>query len=114
MNTTIRKVLGFSLIILLLLSFPEVASARKQGPVWQKGTVTKAAWTEGKSKYIEVDGDTYAFLPDDRVRITRQYEAPGEQWLSEKLPLEKIYIGTEVLIRVRGMEIHQLIVEEKP
>jgi len=30
MNTTIRKVLGFSLIILLLLSFPEVASARNK------------------------------------------------------------------------------------
>ena len=61
----------------------------KQGPVWQKGMVTKAAWTEGKEKYIEVDSETYTFLPDDGVKITRQYKAPNGQWYSEKLSLDK-------------------------
>jgi hypothetical protein len=112
MSATIKKVLTFSLITFLLVSFSAVASARKQGPVWQKGTVTKAAWTEGTKKYIEVDGDTYTFLPDDRVRIIRQYNAPGEQWLLENLSLDKVNLGTKVLIRVQGMEIHQLTVEE--
>ena len=112
MSNTIKKLLTFSLMILLLISFTGIASARKQGPVWQKGTVSKAAWTEGKHKYIGVDGDTYTFLPDDRVRIRRQYKAPGGQLLSERLTLDKVYLGTEVLIRVEGMAIHQLIVEE--
>ena len=51
MSNTIKKILTFSLMILLLISFTGIASARKQGPVWHKGTVTKAAWTEGKEKY---------------------------------------------------------------
>ena len=112
MSNNIKKLLTFSLVFLLLISFTGIASARKQGPVWQKGTVSKAAWTEGEHKYIEVDGDTYTFLPDDRVRIRRQFKTPGGQWFAEKLPLDKVYPGTEVLIRVEGMVIHQLIVEE--
>jgi hypothetical protein len=112
MSNTKKKVLAFSLMIILLISFAGISFARNQGPVWQKGTVTKAAWTEGTKKHIEIDGDTYTFLPDDRVRITRQYKAPGQQSVVEKLPLDRVYPGTEVLIRVRGMEIHQLTVEE--
>ena len=113
MSTAIKKVLTFTLMTFLLISFSGIASAKKQGPVWHKGTVTKAAWTEGKDKCIEVDNEKYIFLPLDRVPITRQYKAPNGQWLSEKLPLDKIYIGTEVLIRGEGLEIYQLIVEEK-
>ncbi len=113
MSATIKKVLTFSLIALLFIAFSEIASAKKQGPVWHKGVVTKAAWTEGKDKCIEVDNETYTFLPLDRVQITRQYKAPNGQWVSEKLPLDRIYIGTEVLIRGEGLEIYQLIVEEK-
>ena len=112
MSTTIRKALTFSLITLLLLSFSGVAFARKQGPVWQNGTVTKVAWTEGKEKYIEVDSETYTFLPDDRVRITRHYRSPGGQWYKTNFPLDKVYLGTEVWIRVEGRQIYQLIVEE--
>jgi len=113
MSATIKKVLTFSLIALLLISFSGIASAeKKQGPVWYKGTVTKAAWTEGDTKYIEVDGEKYTFLPLDREKITRQYKAPNGQWVSEKLPLEKVSIGREVLIRGEGLEILQLIVEE--
>jgi hypothetical protein len=112
MSTKTKNVLTFGLMIILLTSFTGITFARNQGPVWQKGTVTKASWVEGKHRYIEVDGDTYTFLPDDRVRIARQYKAPGDQWVFEKLPLDKVYPGTEVLIRVRGMEIHELTVEE--
>jgi len=113
MSATIKKVLTLTLITVLLLSFSGIASAKKkQGPVWYKGTVTKAAWTEGGTKYIEVDSETYTFLSEDRVKITRQYKAPNGQWVSEKLPLEKVSIGTEVLIRGEGLEILQLIVEE--
>jgi len=112
MSNNIKKLLTFSLVFLLLISFTGIASARKQGPVWQKGTVSKAAWTEGKHKYIGVDGDTYTFLPDDRVRITRQFRTPGGQWHAVTLPLDRVYLGTDVLIRVEGMAIHQLIVEE--
>ena len=112
MSATIKKVLTFSLMIFLLISFTGIASARKQGPVWQKGTVTKAAWTEGKEKYIEVDSETYTFLPDDRVKITRQYKAPNGQWYSEKLSLDKVNLGTKVLIKGEGLQIYQLIVEE--
>jgi len=112
MSATIKKVLTFSLITFLLVSFSAVASARKQGPVWQKGTVTKAAWTEGKEKHIEVDSETYTFLPDDRVKITRQYKAPNGQWYSEKLSLDKVNLGTKVLIKGEGLQIYQLIVEE--
>ena len=113
MSATIKKVLTLTLITVLLISFSGIASAKKkQGPVWYKGTVTKAAWTEGDTKYIEVDGEKYTFLPLDRVKITRQYKAPNGQWVSEKLPLEKVSIGTEVLIRGEGLEILQLIVEE--
>jgi len=112
MSSTINKVLIFSLIAFLLISFSQIASAKKQGPVWHKGVVTKAAWTEGETKCIEVDLEKYTFLPLDRVQITRQYKAPNGQWVSEKLPLDKIYVGTEVLIRGEGLEIYQLIVEE--
>jgi len=112
MSATIKKVLTLTLITLLLVSFSEMASAKKTRPVWHKGTVTKAAWAEGKAKCIEVDNDQYTFQPLERVQITRQYKAPNGQWVSEKLPLEKLYTGTKVLIRVVGLEIYQLIVEE--
>jgi hypothetical protein len=113
MSATIRKVLTFSLIALLLITFSEIASAKKkQGPVWHKGTVTKAAWTVGGTRFIEVDSETYTFLSEDRVKITRQYRAPNGQWLTEPLPLNKIYLGTTVLIRVEGLHLHQLTVEE--
>jgi hypothetical protein len=112
MSNTIKKPLTFGLVILLLISFAGIASARKQGPVWQKGTVSKAAWTEGEHKYIEVDGDIYTFLPDDRVRIRQQFRTPGGQWHAVTLSLDKVYPGTEVLIRVEGKVIHQLVVEE--
>jgi hypothetical protein len=112
MNITIKKILAFSLMTLLLISFSGIASARKTMPVWEKGEVTKAAWKEGNEKYIEVDSERYIFLPDDRAKITRQYKAPNGQWYSESFSLDKVYIGTKVLIRVIGMEIHQLIVEE--
>jgi len=113
MSATIKKVLTFTLIAFLVISFAGIASAKKrQGPVWHKGTVTRAAWTEGGTKYIEVDSEKYTFLSLDQVKITRQYKAPNGQWVSEKLPLEKISIGTEVLIRGEGLEILQLIVEE--
>lgn len=114
MSATIKKVLTFSLMTFLLISFSGIASAKKQGPVWHKGTVTKAAWTEGKDKCIEVDSEKYTFLlPLERVKITRQYKAPNGQWQVEKMPLDKVYLGTEVLIRVEGLVIYQLIVEEK-
>jgi hypothetical protein len=113
MSATIKKVLTFTLITFLLISFSGIASAKKQGPVWHKGTVTKAAWTEGKKIFIEVDSETYTLKSKEHAIITRQYKAPNGQWLSEKLPLDKIYIGTEVLIRGEGLEIYQLIVEEK-
>jgi hypothetical protein len=112
MSATIKKVLTFSLIALLLVSFSEIASARKSRPIWHKGTVTKAAWTEATTKCIELDNEKYTFLPLDRVQITRQYKAPNGQWVSEKLSLDKIYTGTKVLIRGEGFEIYQLIVEE--
>jgi len=113
MSATIKKVLTFSLIALLLITFSEIASAKKkQGPIWHKGTVTKAAWTEGSTKFIEVDSETYTFLSGDRVKIIRQYKAPNGQWMTEPLPLNKVYLGTIVLIRVEGLHIHQLIVEE--
>jgi hypothetical protein len=113
MSATIKKVLTLSLIALLLISFSEIASARKkQGPVWHKGVVTKHAWTEGKDTFIEVDGDKYTFLTVDGAKIERQYKAPNGQWVSEKLPLNRIFTGTEVLIRGEGLEILQLIVEE--
>ena len=113
MSATIKKVLTLTLITFLLISFSEIASAKKkQGPIWHKGTVTKAVWTEGKDKCIEVDSEKYTFLPLDRVQITRQYKAPNGQWLSEKLSLDKIYTGTKVLIKGEGLEIYQLIVEE--
>ncbi|MGE5838599.1 MAG: hypothetical protein ACM34H_01600 [Deltaproteobacteria bacterium] len=112
MNAIVRKTLALALLILFLISFSGIASARKQGPVWQKGTVSKVAWSEGSKRYIGVDEDTYTFLPDDRVRIARMYKAPGGGWLSEKLSLDRVYVGTDVLIRVEGMVIHQLIVEE--
>jgi hypothetical protein len=113
MSATIKKVLTFTLITFLLISFSEIASARKSRPVWHKGMVTKAAWTEGQTMCIELDDEKYTLLPLERVKITRQYKAPNGQWVSEKLPLERVYIGTTVLIRVVGLEIHQLIVEEK-
>jgi len=113
MSTTIRKVLAFCLITLLFLSFFGVASARKQGPIWQKGTVTKASWTEGKEKFIEVDSEKYTFLPDDRVRIARYYKTSDEQWYRRNIPLDGVYLGTEVWIRVEGRLIYQLIIEEK-
>lgn len=112
MNMTIKKLLAFSLMTLLLISFSGIASARKSTPVWQKGEVTKAVWKEGNEKHIEVDSEIYTFLPDDRVRVTRQYKAPNGQWYSESLSLDKVYLGTKVLIRVIGLEIHQLVVEE--
>jgi len=113
MSATIRKVLTFSLIALLLVSFSEFASARKkQGPVWHKGVVTQPPWTEGKDTFIEVDGDKYTFLTVDGAKVERQYKAPNGQWVSEKLPLNRIFIDTEVLIRGEGLEILQLIVEE--
>jgi len=112
MSATIKKVLTLTLITFLLISFSGIASARKQGPVWYKGTVTKAAWTEGKDKCIEVDSEKYTFLPLDRVQITRQYNAPNGHWYTEKLSLDKIYTGTKVLIKGEGLEIYQLIVEE--
>jgi hypothetical protein len=113
MSATIKKVLTLALIGLLIISFSGIASAKKkQGPVWHKGTVTKAAWTEGGTRYIEVDDERYNFLSLDNVRITRQYKAPNGQWVSETLPLDRIHIGTEVLIKGEGLEILQLIVEE--
>jgi hypothetical protein len=113
MSATIKKILTFALITFLLVSFSGLAAAKKkQGPVWHKGVVTKAAWTEGGTRYIEVDTEKYTFLPLDQVKITRQFKTPKGQWVSEKLPLEKILIGTEVLIRGEGLEILQLIVEE--
>ena len=114
MSATIKKVLTFALIAFLVMSFAGIASAKKkQGPVWHGGTVTKAAWTEGKVRYIEVDDEKYTFLPEDRVKITRHYKTAKGQWLSEKLSLNKVYVGTRVLLRVQGLEIHQLIAEEK-
>jgi hypothetical protein len=113
MSATIKKVLTFSLIALLLVSFSGLASAKKKpGPVWYKGVVTKAAWTEAGTTCIEVDNEKYTFLPLDQVKITRQYRAPNGQWLSESMPLSRVYTGTEVLIRGEGLEIYQLIVEE--
>jgi hypothetical protein len=115
MSATIKKVLTFTLITFLVVSFSGIASAKKkQGPVWYKGIVTKAAWTEAGTTCIEVDSEKYTFLPRDQVRITRQYRAPNGQWVSEKLSLDKINVGTEVLIRGEGLEILQLIVEERP
>jgi hypothetical protein len=95
MSATIKKILTFSLIAVLLIAFSDIASAKKkQGPVWHAGTVTKAAWTEGQDKCIEVDNDKYTFLSDDRAKITRQYQAANGQWKSETLPLNKVYVGT--------------------
>jgi hypothetical protein len=112
MNSTTRRVSAFCLITLLLLSFFGVASARKQGPVWQRGTVTKASWTEGKEKFIEVDSEEYTFLPDGRVRIARYYKTSDGQWYRRNVHLDQVYLGTEVWIRVEGRVIYQLIIEE--
>jgi hypothetical protein len=112
MGATIRKVLTFALITFLLISFSGIASAKKQGPVWQKGTVTKAAWTEGKEILIEVDSEKYTFLPDDRVRIARYYKTSDGQWYRRNVRLDGVYLGTEVWIRVEGRLIYQLIIEE--
>jgi hypothetical protein len=112
MNSTTRRVSAFCLITLLLLSFFGVASARKQGPVWQRGTVTKASWTEGKEKFIEVDSEEYTFLPEDRVRIARYYKTSDGQWYRRNVHLDQVYLGTEVWIRVEGRVIYQLIIEE--
>jgi hypothetical protein len=113
MNTTAKRVSAFCLITLLLLSFFGVASARKQGPVWQKGTVTKASWTEGKKRLIEVDAEEYTLLPGDRVRIARYYKTPDGQYYSRNIPLDGVSVGNEVWIRVEGRLIYQLIIEEK-
>jgi len=114
MSATIKRVLTFTLIALVVVSFSAVASAKKkQGPMWYNGTVTKAAWTEGKDTYIEVDGEKYIFLSGDRVKVTRQYRAAGGQWNSENLPLSKVYTGTKVLFKAEARHLHELIVEEK-
>ena len=113
MNSCTKKILIFTLTIFLLIFFSGIASARNTGPVWHKGTVTKAAWTEGKDTAIEVDTEKYTFLlPLERVKIQRQFKGPGGQWRVEKLPLDKVYVGTNVLIRVEGLQIFQLTVEE--
>jgi len=113
MNAKIKRVLTFTLIALVVVSFSAVASAKKkQGPMWYNGTVTKAAWTEGKDTYIEVDGEKYIFLPGDRVKITRQYKAAKGQWNSENLSLNNVSIGTKLLMRVDGVYIHQLNTEQ--
>jgi len=114
MSAAIKKILTVTLIALVVVSFSAVASAKKiQGPVWHSGTVTKAAWTEGKDTYIEVDSEKYIFLSGDRVKVTRQYRAANGQWTSEKLPLSKVYTGTKVLFRAEARHLHELIVEEK-
>jgi hypothetical protein len=112
MSTTTRRVSAFCLITLLLLSFFGLASARKQGPVWQKGTVTKASWAEGKERFIEVDSEEYILLPDGRVRIARYYKTSDGQYYGRNIPLDQVYLGTEVWIRVEGRVIYQLIIEE--
>ena len=113
MNAKIKRVLTFTLIALLVVSFSAVASAKKkQGPMWYNGTVTKAAWTEGKDTYIEVDGEKYIFLSGDRVKVTRQYRAANGQWNSENLPLSKVYIGTKVFFKAEARHLHELIVEQ--
>ena len=113
MSATMKRVLAFTLIVLVVVSFSAAVSAKKkQGPMWYNGTVTKAAWTEGKDKYIEVDGEKYIFLPGDRVKITKQYKAANGQWNSENLSLNSVSIGTKLLMRVEGIYIHQLNVEQ--
>ena len=112
MSVTTKRVPAFCLITLLLLSFFGVATARKQGPVWQRGTVTKASWTEGNEKFIEVDSEEYTFLPDDRVRIARYYKTSDGQWYRRNVHLDQVYLGTEVWIRVEGRVIYQLIIEK--
>ena len=114
MSATTKNVLTFTLIAFLVISFAGVASAKKkQGAVWYGGTVTKAAWTEGKVGYIEVDDEQYWFLPDGKMRVTRQYKTAKGQWTEENLSLSKVYVGSRVLILFEGMQIYQLIVEEK-
>jgi len=114
MSAKIKRVLTFTLIALVVVSFSGVASAKKKlGPMWYNGTVTKAAWTEGKDTYIEVDGEKYIFLSGDRVKVTRQYRAANGQWNSENLPLSKVYIGTKVFFKAEARHLHELIVEEK-
>jgi hypothetical protein len=113
MSATITKILTFTLITVLLISFSGIALAeKKQGPVWHKGTVTKAAWTEGTTKFIEVDSEEYTFLPDDRVRIARYYKTSDGQWYRRNVHLDQVYLGTEVWIRVEGRVIYQLIIEK--
>ena len=113
MNAKIKRVLTFTLIALVVVSFSGVASAKKkQGPMWYNGTVTKAAWTEGKDTYIDVDGEKYIFLSGDRVKVTRQYRAANGQWNSENLPLSKVYIGTKVFFKAEARHLHELIVEQ--
>ncbi len=113
MSAMIRKVFAFCLMTVLFLSYFGVASARKQGPVWQKGTVTKASWTEGREKFIEVDSEKYTFLPDGRVRIARYYKTNDGQWYRKNIALDGVYLGTEVWIRVEGRLIYQVIMEQK-
>ena len=113
MSAKIKTVLTFTLIALVVVSFSGVASAKKkQGPMWYNGTVTKAAWTEGKDTYIDVDGEKYIFLSGDRVKVTRQYRAANGQWNSENLPLSKVYIGTKVFFKAEARHLHELIVEQ--
>jgi len=113
MSAKIKRVLTFTLIALVVVSFSGVASAKKkQGPMWYNGTVTKAAWTEGKDTYIDVDGEKYIFLSGDRVKVTRQYRAANGQWNSENLPLSKVYIGTKVFFKAEARHLHELIVEQ--
>jgi hypothetical protein len=113
MNPTIKKALTFTVIALVVVSISAVASAKKkQGPMWYNGTVTKAAWTEGKDTFIEVDSERYIFLSGDRVKVTRQYRAANGQWNSEALPLNRIYTGTKVLFKAEARHLHELVVKE--
>ena len=113
MSATMKRVLAFTLIVLVEVSFSAAVSAKKkQGPMWYNGTVTKAAWTEGKDTYIEVDGEKYTFLSGDRVKVTRQYRAAGGQWNSENLPLSRVYTGTKVLFKAEARHLHELVVEQ--
>jgi len=93
----------FATIIMVLILF--LSSPLFAHMVWVSGMVTKKPWT-GKYQYIEVNKVRYTFMPEI-FKITAPRRILSR---SDKQMIDGIEKGQNILIRVQGHRIYEIII----
>ncbi len=92
------------LLATLLLTSPAIAHTH-----WHKGTVTKAPWQK-QYRHIMIDNKLYTFMPDATLHL-RMKNRRGD-FNEKKLHWLQIREGQELLIKIQGHRIYQLIIQK--